>query len=176
MSDVDKVISIVRDAGGILVGRTRLQKTAYILTAAGIESGLSFVYKHYGPFSELLAAATDRAVLLDRLEEEKKDASWGGKYSIYKDKNPASADAPPEADETRKRIITLAAAADAIELELAATAIFLARQRIPNPWIETARRKPEKATGGGLERAKTLFLELAKIKVPQPWPETLFTQ
>ena len=37
------------------------------------------------------------------------------------------------------------AQASAIELELAATAAFLAREGQADPWGETARRKPEKA-------------------------------
>jgi hypothetical protein len=37
--------------------------------------------------------------------------------------------------------------ADAVELELAATAAFLAYERFPDPWGETARRKPEKSGG-----------------------------
>ena len=52
-----KARDIVRDAGGRIVGRTRFQKIAYLLSVAGFEDGLRFVYKHYGPFSEDLAVA-----------------------------------------------------------------------------------------------------------------------
>jgi len=33
-------------AGGRIVGRTKLQKIAYLLSIAGLEDGLPFVYKH----------------------------------------------------------------------------------------------------------------------------------
>ena len=52
-----KVAGIVRDAGSRIVGRTRLQKVAYLLSVTGLEDGLPFVYKHYGPYSEDLATA-----------------------------------------------------------------------------------------------------------------------
>ena len=55
--DTDKVVAIVRDAGGTIVGRTRLQKTAYLLELAGLGEGFHFSYRHYGPYSEELASA-----------------------------------------------------------------------------------------------------------------------
>ena len=58
-----KVAAIVRDAGGRIVGRTRLQKVAYLLSIAGLEEGLPFTYKHYGPYSEDLASAARDARL-----------------------------------------------------------------------------------------------------------------
>ena len=40
-----------------LVGRTRFQKTAYFLEAAGVGYGFDFSYHYYGPYSEELAVA-----------------------------------------------------------------------------------------------------------------------
>jgi hypothetical protein len=60
--------------------------------------------------------------------------------------------------------------ADAVELELAATAAFLAHERVPEPWAERARRKPEKAESGRLERAKQLYSRLQQIPTPRPLP------
>jgi uncharacterized protein YwgA len=54
-----KAAGLVRDAGGRIVGRTRLQKVAYLLTVTGLEEGFAFAYKHYGPYSEELATATN---------------------------------------------------------------------------------------------------------------------
>ena len=34
--DTEKVAAIIRDAGGKIVGRTRLQKTGYLLELAGL--------------------------------------------------------------------------------------------------------------------------------------------
>ena len=41
-----KAADIVRDAGGMIVGRIRLQKLAYLLTATGLENDLPFVVRH----------------------------------------------------------------------------------------------------------------------------------
>ena len=57
--DIDKVADIIRDAGGKVVGRTRLQKLGYLLELSGLGDGFSFEYRHYGPYSEELAAADD---------------------------------------------------------------------------------------------------------------------
>src|ERR1700729_1170689 len=83
LADAIKAAQIVRDAGGRIVGRTRLQKVGYLLTVTGLESGLSFFYRHYGPFSEGLAAAARDAELLGLLHETEQQASWGGTYSTY---------------------------------------------------------------------------------------------
>lgn len=76
--DVDKVTEIIRAAGGEIVGRTRLQKVAYLLELAGLGHGFSFEYRHYGPYSEDLALASRNADLLGFLEEEERPTSWGG--------------------------------------------------------------------------------------------------
>jgi len=60
--------------------------------------------------------------------------------------------------------------ADAVELELAATAAFLAIEGIPDPWGETARRKPEKAEGGRLLKAKQLYSRLRQISTLKDLP------
>ena len=57
MNDSMKIAAIIRDAGGEIVGRTRLQKVTYLLTVTGLEDRFSFAYKHYGPFSESVATA-----------------------------------------------------------------------------------------------------------------------
>ena len=78
------VIQIVRDAGGKVVGRTRLQKIACLLELAGLGSGFSFSYKHYGPFSDELASAARFASVFSNLKEEEKPTSWGGAlFSLF---------------------------------------------------------------------------------------------
>ena len=163
---LEKVAAIVRDAGGTIVGRTRLQKVAYLLEAVGLEEGWSFAYKHYGPYSEELADTARLAHLLDEVREEEKPASWGGTYSVYTAKGQSTL---PEAS-PRRLLAARAASADAIVLELAATAVFLKKEGQADPWMETARRKPEKAAAGRLERAKVLYRHLAEIETPEPLP------
>lgn len=162
MTSAARAASIVRDAGGEIVGRTRLQKIAYLLGVAGLEDSFSFRYKHYGPFSEELANAAKYGRLLGQLQELERPTGWGGTYSIYRVNDQTTADVPPE----RVQLAKAAAEADAVELELAATAVFLASEGHENPWQETARRKPEKADADRLRRAKDLLETLRAIPTP----------
>jgi uncharacterized protein YwgA len=160
-----KVAAIVRDAGGRIVGRTKLQKIAYLLTASGLETGLPFSYKHFGPFSEDVAVGARDADLLGLLREEEHQAAWGGFYSVYTvgETNTSEADA-------RSKLASEAAQADSVELELAATALLLANEGYRDPWSETERRKPEKTANGRIERAKQLYRRLSSLPTPHPWP------
>ncbi|MEM5491786.1 hypothetical protein [Hoeflea sp. AS16] len=166
LAQTKKIAGIISDAGGKIVGRTRLQKIAYLLVVTGMESGLEFKYKHYGPYSEDLASAARLGHLIGDLHEAEHSASWGGSYSIFT----TEAFANIAADENRRRFATAAANADAIDLELAATAVFLAKEGFPDPWDETSRRKPEKTENGRIDRARELLRELAQIPTPNPLP------
>lgn len=167
MKGMTEVVDVVASAGGELVGRTRLQKTEVLLELSGLGHGFSFVYKHYGPFSQELVEAAETAQLFGTLTEEKRTTQWGGNYSIFKTTHQPSADQHP----SRKLVIELAKAADPIELELAATAAFLASHGYQEPWEETAKRKPEKVTDGRLDKAKVLYQKFRAIETPSPWPE-----
>lgn len=163
--DIERVADIVRDAGGKIVGRTRLQKIGYILELAGLGDGFRFEYRHYGPYSEELAVAARNAHLFGVLKEAEHPTSWGGTYSVY------TTSAPSECKNlVRFELVRLAAEADPIELELAATAAFLAQDGVKDPWDETARRKPEKVQGEQLSNAKLLYRRLSKLKVPNRLP------
>lgn len=161
------VAAIVRDAGGEVVGRTRLQKTAYLLDVAGYDDGFRFAYKHYGPFSEGVASSAMMGSLLGDLNEVEKQATWGGTYSIYSVDDQPGDDVPPG----RREFASQAAIANSVALELAATAVFLSREGYDDPWAETERRKPEKVTGGRLDLAKELLATLKQIDVPKPLPD-----
>lgn len=163
--EATKAKDIVRDAGGRIVGRTRLQKVAFLLRASGLDNSFEFTYKHYGPFSEELANAAREADLLGLLNETEQVANWGGVYSVFQVEEPVPDDLMP----SRRALASLAAQADAVELELAATALFLSKD-YPDPWEETARRKPEKVGHGRLERAKVLYQGFCAIQTPTAWP------
>lgn len=153
---------IVKDAGGNLVGRTRLQKVAYLMQLAGLLDDLGFDYRHFGPFSEDLAQGVQIAAALGFVHEEEKRASWGGKYSVYS----TLASGDDKTDPSRATFVQRASKIGAIELELAATAAFLyavegiGRVKDGDPWEETAKRKPEKARDGRLGRARIAYREL----------------
>ena len=164
--DWQKAAEIVRDAGGEIVGRTRLQKVAYLMEVAGLGAGFRFEYRHYGPYSEDLADSIQLAHAFDLVDEEERRANWGGFYSIFH--------ATPQvgkADQRRKTFAELAAQIDAIELELAATAAYLSiTERVEDPWAETARRKPDKAKDGRLDKAKAAYRELLTLQTPKELP------
>jgi len=162
----DSAAAIVHDAGGQIVGRTRLQKIAFFLEAAGVGAGFPFRYKHFGPYSEQLAAAAQHAAALRLISEEECIANWGGQYSIYSTQLPVE----PSSHPARAQLAHELVEADAVELELAATAAFLAREGFSDPWAETARRKPEKAEDGRLEGAKQLYSRLRQVRTPQALP------
>ena len=119
LTDTKKVARIIADSGGRIVGRTRLQKIAYLLTVTGMEEGLIFGYKHYGPYSEDLASAARLGNLLGDLQEVEQSASWGGSYSVFTAPSTVSAPEYPN----RCQFASKAAESDAVELELAATAV-----------------------------------------------------
>jgi hypothetical protein len=161
-----RVTEIVRDAGGKIVGRTRLQKITYLLQLAGLEEDFGFEYRHYGPYSEGLTLAIQDAHMRGLLKEEEREAAWGGVYSIYT----TEGEPPAESSSPRVRLLREAVDAGAVELELAATAAYFSERGFPAPWTETANRKPDKATDGRLERAKELLGRLARIETPRRLP------
>ncbi len=124
-----RVAAIIRDAGGRVVGRTRLQKIAYLLDVAGYGDGFEFRYRHFGPYSDEVAASARSGALPGVLTEKVEPAFWGGVYSIYQVDRAPDAHCPKGRCELSRR----AADADAIELELAATAVFLHREGHADP-------------------------------------------
>jgi uncharacterized protein len=164
--DTEKVADIIRDAGGRIVGRTRLQKIAYLLELAGMGSGFSFEYRHYGPYSEEIASAARMAAVIGLIEEEERAASWGGSYSIFTAKSSRGHTTHP----SRAALAREAESADPIELELAATAAFLAAKGSDDPWKMTAKLKPEKVGAGHLENAKILYRKLQVLKTTKKLP------
>ena len=165
-SDEENAADIVKDAGGKVVGKTRLQKMAYLLEISGLGCGFSFEYRHYGPFSEDLANAVVIAQIADLITEEEHTAWWGGSYSTFKT---TSDSVNSNIDTARKQILELGMKANPISLELAATAAFLAKEGDSDPWAETERRKPEKAAKF-LTDAQALYRNLKLIATPKQMP------
>ena len=162
-----KAAEIVRDAGGRIVGRTRLQKVAYLLELAGYGAGFRFEYRHYGPYSEELASAIDLAGAFGLVKEDERRTEWGGVYSIYTVSE--STERPKNA---RAKFAEEAAALDSLELELLATAAYLrVVEGYEDPWRETARRKPDKANATWLEKAKRAYQSLLEMKTERKLPQ-----
>jgi uncharacterized protein len=152
--------------GAYIVGRTKFQKIAYFLEVTGIGAGFHFRYKHYGPYSEQLASAAQHASALKLITEQESVANWGGLYSTFHSHIPAD----PAPNSARVRIANEMVNADAVELELAATALFLAKEGFTDPWTETARRKPDKADAERLDKARQLYRRLRAVQTPHPLP------
>ncbi len=162
-SDAVKVVNLVQEASGRIVGSTRLQKIACLLELAGEGSGFHFSYHLFGPYSEELSNAIKTAEIFDLVHEERKAASWGGTYSVYTTDSSREAVSP-----IRKGIIETAINAEAIVLELAATAAYLAATKVENPWDEVSERKPEKATSSNMQKAKELYARLRTVAPKLP--------
>jgi uncharacterized protein YwgA len=165
--EAEAVAQIVADAGGRIVGRTKLQKICYMLEVMEFGAGFDFDYRHYGPYSEELSSAIRYAELFDLIDEETRTADWGGSYSIFKSQVVSELDA----DAPRRRTVVLGNNSDPIELELAATAVLLARDGFSDPWKETKSRKPDKAAEGRLGRAKALLQQFRTLDVNSKLPE-----
>lgn len=164
----EKAAVIVRDAGGEIIGRTKLQKVAYLLNLAGFGNDFSFKYRHYGPYSEDLSEAIHSADVFGLITEDERPTKWGGFYSIFKFKNVPDA---KESDEALTKFTTKLALIDAVELELAATAAYISSvEKLDDPWSITEERKPDKAANQRLEKAKKSYKELLEFSVPNPLP------
>ena len=161
-SDGEKVKGIIADAGGQIVGRTKLQKIAYLLEIAGEGDNFHFEYHHYGPYSEDLTRAASIATMMGDIDEQPKVANWGGSYSIYKTSTSS------QENGIRQCLARTAAEANAVVLELAATATFFAVNGKSDPWKETEARKPDKAADGRLDEAKVFYGALRAISDKLP--------
>ena len=153
--------------GGRLVGKTRLQKAGYLLELAGLGYGFDFSYHHYGPYSEDLAWATKEAVVDGLVNEREQPAKWGGTFSVFETRPETPSN---ERDFLRSSLLAKIARADAVALELAATAALLHEEGVGDWWEETARRKPLKANPELLAAAKRLWGDLQKVDVPDRLP------
>ncbi len=163
MSNIDPkaVGQLIADAGGEIIGKTRLQKVAYILEAAGLGCGFKFAYHHYGPFSEDLSNSSDFAAMIGLVIEESQIASWGGRYSIFK-----TSIAKSDQVDQREPLLNLMVKANAVQLELAATAVFIASTDEEDVWSKVSVLKSDKSTDLNLNAAKELCQKLANIVTP----------
>jgi len=168
MVNPKNVVAIIEKAGGRVVGKTRLQKMVYIMEAAGINMGYDYTYFHYGPYSEDLSNHIEIAAAMGIVKHtETVTADGKRKYSIYEVDNKTFNDAT-EADE-QNSLLKKMNETDSITLELAATALYLKKEEgYEDPWEETSRRKPSKATPERLEKAKKLYSELKDINSRLP--------
>jgi uncharacterized protein len=157
---------IVSTAGGEIIGTTRLQKIGCLLELAGAGAGFDFAYHLFGPYSEALSIAAMDAGALDLMKIEQRTAAWGGRYCIYKTLGAGPENVSPSV----QRLAKAASVADSVDLELAVTAAFLAKNGRQDPWNEVAARKKDKATEERLGRARALYASFMELDLPQALP------
>ena len=169
----DIVTAIVAAApGGELIGRVRLQKTAYLLERLGFKAALRFEYHHYGPYSRELDNATGDAKAFGMIEEKLEHrSSDGALFSRFQ----LASGVEPKAEIYRAlgrarvgQIVADFAGTNVTVLELAATVDWLIQEENVRDWrAEITKRKGKKVLGGRLERAVALLGTLG-LAPPDP--------
>jgi uncharacterized protein YwgA len=159
MTPEDVAVAIVALNGGELVGRTRLQKTAFLLEQAGMNAGLEFEYHHYGPYCADLARGWDEAVFDGQLRMTERRGSQEMPYTVFA----TDVDEPVRLgglrkDRARDLLAHMERVSDVV-LELAATIVYL-RDIVDDPIDEVKVRKPHKANDRRLAAAQALLANL----------------
>ncbi|MBX6323715.1 MAG: hypothetical protein IRY94_18010 [Rhodospirillaceae bacterium] len=155
----DVAVAIVGLNGGELAGRTRMQKTAFLLEQAGMRSGLGFIYHHYGPFSADLARGWEEAEVDERLVLHERIGPRGVPLTVFSTREPAPDRLGDLPADTARALLALMERRSDVVLELAATIAFLARAGA-DPIEEVKVRKPHKATPERLRAAQALLASL----------------
>lgn len=155
----DVAVAIVGLNGGELVGRTRMQKTAFLLERAGMRAGLGFVYHHYGPFSSDLVRGWEEAEVDERLVLRERIGPRGVPLTVFSTPERAPDRLGDLPAERVRQLLALMKRKSDVVLELAATIAFLARAGA-DPIEEVRIRKPHKATPERLRDAQALLATL----------------
>ncbi len=163
MSELYELLThLVALNGGTVVGKTRLQKTVYLLDQCGLSTGCAYDYHYYGPFSAEIAEAADDACELGHLKYGEKLGFHAVPYGFYEISG--GGDVPDRigglSRSVVKKKLEIMTKYSAIELELAATILYLRSHGSENPIEEARQLKAAKATLWRVERAEKLLQEL----------------
>ena len=162
MGQAEYVSAIVRLSGGEIVGKTRLQKIAFLLQAKGSGfAGADFDYHNFGPYSAELAFAADDAESLGLLTVEERRGYHSVPYTVFRSTEfAANLDDGNEMKACRADLKVMNRYS-ALVLELAATAVYLQRNGYAESfWKEVKKRKSLKATAPRIQSAKDLLRQL----------------
>lgn len=163
------VAGVVAAAGGRLTGRVRLQKIVYFLDRLGLQSGFSYDYHHFGPFSrELDSATADAQAFLGLREEFAHRGVDGARYSVFSFNGNIGDEAFGSVGRERTySLVGNLVTTNVTVLELAATIDWLWREERLTDWqSELVKRKGQKVQNGKLERAVELLRTLG-LNPPQ---------
>lgn len=157
-----EVSTLVRAAGGRIVGKVRLQKMVYLIDQLGCPTGFPFEYHHYGPYSAELAEAVEDAEIFGEIASHPERRADGVPYVVYEagETRERDVDSPLEAADIRSAL-QLMQSCSATVLELAATIHWLSFYEGIADWSrELIRRKGVKTEGGRTEQAIKLLRQL----------------
>jgi uncharacterized protein YwgA len=161
-----EIANLLQAAGGEIVGKVRLQKVVYLLDQLGMQSGFSYEYHHYGPYSAELARAVDESVFSHRIDEIVRRRTDGVPYSVFRLPAEANLEAAvgPVGElpiEPARRLLASMVGRDATVLELAATVHWLTSVEHVADWRkELTRRKGIKASTNRVEQATALLEQI----------------
>lgn len=154
-----QIADLVRAAGGEIYGKVRLQKIVYLLDQIGMNSGLSFDYHHYGPYSFELANQVDAELAFGQLTELVRRRVDGVPYSVFG--VPSSSDESDDRSAEFKPALTAMQKRSATVLELSATIHWLINvEKVENWHDELVSRKGAKADSRRIDEAVALLSEL----------------
>lgn len=157
---------LLEAAGGEIVGKVRLQKVVYLLDQLGMNSGYSYEYHHYGPYSEELTDEVDSDVIFGRVEEIiRRRMSDGVPYSVFSLTELGDVEAENKLGdlsiEEARDALTIMSDHSATALELAATIHWLSSVEQVDDWRgELVRRKGVKTQEGRTDKALQLLTDL----------------
>lgn len=162
MKHASLVAQIVALNGGKLIGKTRLQKTVYLLEECGMDGGFFFDYHNFGPFSVELASATDVAQFSKKIKIREKRGYHDVPYSIFETGEPSPKKLGALTAKSAKSLLKLMDAVTANDLEIAATLHFVNSEYDGEVDADDEVRelKPVKATDERLDRAHSLLEDL----------------
>ena len=163
-TDIEEYVgAMICASDGKIEGKTRLQKTAYILQAKGLGfSDIVFDYYKQGPFSPEVIFAANDAKALGYISTGEGEGPHATPYTIFlsEEKSPQFEDC----DQTKKILQALETIKPhtTLALELAATAVYLKNNGYADNYLEEIRKhKPLKAASDErMERVKKLLSDL----------------
>jgi uncharacterized protein YwgA len=160
-----QIEDLLRAANGEIVGKVRLQKTVYLLDQVGLESGFSYEYHHYGPYSAELARSVDDSVFLNEITEQVKRRVDGVPYSVFRlperDTDKPTRMVGGLSTDQAAGAIKAMQGQDTTVLELASTIHWLTSvEGLKNWHKELVRRKGVKASESRIEKAVELLSQL----------------
>ena len=163
---MELVVGLVALNDGEVVGKTRLQKLAYLLDECGMQSGLEFEYYNFGPFTGELARETDFAVDAGLLAPETKPGFHEVPYTTYRTSEPAPPRLGGLTAEKAKQLLSAMRKYSALDLEIAATLAWFRDSSEDREVVNrlVRERKPIKATPERIMRGWTLLEELGLVR------------